>query len=229
MWSALMCFPQVAVLASHIAFHGLRNDEIALASELRIGIVILGAELLSDEIDAHVLEQTEQTVILNTRHLDDLRNAVTQPTRVKGAEELTISEGQDWRMVGAVQVLVPIAVAARTWGRTSVNPRDDGGTEHDVWCVAMVEGTGKASNVRDDTSTHYQHRLISRDTGRLQVDENPFHVVDVLVCLATTVDELLQLNPICLEVVTQSRAVVFLHLVVDDGHRPTEGLVDMVQ
>merc|ERR1719491_1518995 len=99
----------------------------------------------------------------------------------------------------------------------------------DVWCVAMVEGTSKASNVRDDASTHHQHRLISRDTRRFQVNENSFHIVDVLVRLTTTVDELLKRDPVGLEVVIQSRAVVLLYLVIDDGHGPTEGLVDMVQ
>ena len=55
----------------------------------------------------------------------------------------------------------------------------------------MVKGTVEPPNVRNDTSAHHQHRLVPRDTGGLEVNNNFLHVVDVLVRLVNTVDELM--------------------------------------
>ena len=99
--SALVGLPKVAVFGTDVALHGLAHDEVTDVLELGIvHAVTLCAKLCLHRPDAVLLKQLEETQVLHHRHLNDLRDAVAEPPRVKGLPEAAVRDGQHRRMVG---------------------------------------------------------------------------------------------------------------------------------
>ena len=115
MWSALVSLPKISILGSDVRLHGLADDLIAKVLELLIVVASLCSELGPDELGASLLDQLEEWVVLDASHLDDLSNTVTDPSLMEGLPEESVCEGKDWRMVGTVQILEAVTIAAGTW------------------------------------------------------------------------------------------------------------------
>ena len=224
--AALMGLPKVAVLGSNITLHGLADDQVAKLLELGVGVT-LGTELGADESGASLLNELEEGQVLDASHLDDLGDTVANPALVESSPEAAVGQSEHGRMVGTVKVLEAVAIAAGSGRRASIDTGDDGGAEHNVGGVSVVEGSSEATDVSDDTATHDKDGLVSGNLVVLQLDEDLFHVLDILVDLVATVDELHELDVEVGEVSLELLAEVNDNLVVDEGDAAAKGLVDV--
>eukprot|EP00427_Karlodinium_veneficum_P045156 CAMPEP_0169260596 /NCGR_PEP_ID=MMETSP1016-20121227/42599_1 /TAXON_ID=342587 /ORGANISM="Karlodinium micrum, Strain CCMP2283" /LENGTH=58 /DNA_ID=CAMNT_0009342747 /DNA_START=82 /DNA_END=255 /DNA_ORIENTATION=+ len=58
---------------------------------------------------------------------------MTQPARMQAFPKSSVGNGEYWRMIRTIQVLVIKAVAANTRRWTSINSSHDGSAQHHVW------------------------------------------------------------------------------------------------
>ena len=111
--SALMGLPKVAILRSHVSLHCLPDDKVANVLELGvIDAVAFGPELSLHRPDTMAFQKLEQGEVFHDRHLDDLCHAMAQPSGMQSLPEASICDRQHRWVVGAVKVLVVVAVAA---------------------------------------------------------------------------------------------------------------------
>lgn len=89
----------------------------------------------------------------------------------------------------------------------------------------MVQCSGKAGNVCDDTSTDDEDWLISGNTVVLHVNKNVLNILDVLVDLIAVMDQLDERNIVGVEVVLQFFAKELLNLVIDDSNTSSKWFV----
>mmetsp|Transcript_18586 Transcript_18586/g.49936 ORF Transcript_18586/g.49936 Transcript_18586/m.49936 type:complete len:511 (-) Transcript_18586:411-1943(-) len=226
MRAALMRLPQVSVLRLHVRVHRLAHHQIALLAEVSVlGAVV--AELGVDEAGAHILKELEEGEVLHHSHLDDLRDTMAQPARVQSAEERAVRERQHGWVVGAVQVLVPEAVAASARAGASVDARDDGGAEHDVRSVAVIQRSGEPAHVGDDTSAHDQHWLVSAHALGLERLEDALDGLHPLVSLHAAEHQLRESDVVPGEVLTQAAPMQGVNVRVDNGHAASKRRVHL--
>jgi hypothetical protein len=222
----LMSLPKVAVFSADISFHGLTNDQVAKFFELGIGVA-LSAELGSDESRAGLLAELEEAEVSDASHLDDLGDTVSNPALVHGLPEATIGQSQDWRVVGTVKVLEAEAIAAGPRRRAGIDTSHDRGAEHDVRGVAVVERGSEATDVSDDTTTHDKDRFIAGNLVVLKLNQDLFHILDILVNLVSAVDQLDQLDVEVREVGLELLTVDGVHLVVNESNAAAERRVNV--
>jgi len=226
--AALVCLPQIAVLGTDVPLHRFADDEVADLLELGVSVAD-SAELGLDQPWAGFLDQFEETQVLDAGHLDDFCDPVADPAFMQRTPEPTTGECEYRRVLGALEVLEAVAVAAGARGRPRVNPGDDGGGQHDVRRVAVLECSCKPADVRDHAAAHDEHGFVARHTVVLELDQYLLHVGDVLVNLVPVVHELDALDAEVLEVRVELRTLVLDHLVAHDGHAAAQGLVQVRQ
>mmetsp|Transcript_27412 Transcript_27412/g.51331 ORF Transcript_27412/g.51331 Transcript_27412/m.51331 type:complete len:552 (+) Transcript_27412:826-2481(+) len=228
--SALVSLPKVPILRSHIALHGLTHNQVAHILELGI----IHAVAFRSELRLHcphpvLLQKLEEGQVLHHRHLDDLRNSVPQPSWMKGLPEATVRDREHRRVVGAVQVLVVVAVAAHARRRAGIDAGDNRGAEHHVWSVAGVQRCGKAGNVRDDTTADNQQGLVTPNGVLLHCHQNALHVLDALVHLVAAEHKLGELDVVAGEVIVNLCTIVLINLVIHHSHAPPQWLVHIIE
>lgn len=113
--SALMGLPKVSILRLDVRLHSLSNDSIAKVLELSIIFASLGTELGSNESGSSFLDKAEEWVVLDTSHLDDLGNTVSDPSLMKSLPEESIGEGEDWWVISSIKILEAVSIAACSW------------------------------------------------------------------------------------------------------------------
>ena len=91
----------------------------------------------------------------------------------------------------------------------------------------MVEGSGEASNIGDDTTSDDEDWLVSGDSVVLHVNEDGLNILDVLVDLVTGMDQLGKWDFVGIEIGLELFTEEGLNLVVNDGDASTKGLVDL--
>merc|ERR1719199_1303712 len=226
--SALVCLPKIAVLRSYVTLHGFADDEVADVLELSIvHAVALCTKLGLHSTSPMLLHELEEGEILHHCHLDDLGNAVSQPSRMKSPPEATVCDGQHRRVVRTIEILVVKAVAADTRRWPSINARNDGGAQHHVRRVPRIQGGGKTCDVCNHTTTNHQERLMSTNSVLFHGNKNPLNVLNALVHFVATENELGELNVVGGEVVVNVSTVILINLVINHGNAAAKRLVDI--
>mmetsp|Transcript_92960 Transcript_92960/g.212713 ORF Transcript_92960/g.212713 Transcript_92960/m.212713 type:complete len:395 (-) Transcript_92960:603-1787(-) len=225
---ALVRLPQVAVLTFHVSLHGLSDDSIAHLAKFRV-FRARGAKLRRDQSAAGLLQELKQRQVLHHSHLDDLSDSVPHPALLQCVEESSISQRQNWRVIRAIQILVPKAIAARARRGASVDPRYNRRAQHHVRCVPVIQGSRKPSHIRDHATSDNQHGLIAGHRVHLQVLQDLFHGRDVLVSFHSTVHQLGQLHTVVREVLAQILTPLFVHKLVHNGDAFANRLVHLAQ
>jgi hypothetical protein len=192
-------------------------------------ITSFSTKLGSDEPGACLLNQLEKRVVLDASHLDDLGDTVADPSFMECLPEISIGDCKDWWMICTIKVLETVAITAGSWRRSGIDSSDDRSAEHNIGSVPMIEGSGKASDVSDDTTTNNENWFISRNTIVLHVDENFLNIFDVFVDFVTFVDQLDQRNAVGIEVSLKFLTKEVVYLIVNDSDASSEGLVIFCQ
>lgn len=221
-WSALMGLPKVSIFRSDVTFHGLSNDVIAEILEVSIIVATLSTEFGSNKSWSSLLDKLEKRFVLDASHLDDLGDSVSDPTLVERFPEVSIGQGEDWWMIGTVEVLETETIAAGSWGRTGINTSNNRGTEHDVRSVSMVKCSSKTSGIGNDTTSHDEDWLVSSDSIVLEINKNLLNTSDILIDFVTSVNKLDDLDVVGLEVLIESLSIDLLDFVIDDGNASSE-------
>jgi len=140
MRAALVSLPQIAILGAHVSIHGFAHNEVTLVLESTVGKRIAHcSELGFDKLGPPLLQKCEEGAVFNDGHLDDLGNAMAEPSAMERPPQATVCYGENWRMVGAIKVLVVKAIAAGPWRWAGIDTRDDRSTQHDVRCVPRIQ------------------------------------------------------------------------------------------
>ena len=147
---------------------------------------------------------------------------MSNPALMESFPEVSISEGKDWWVIGTIEVLESETIRAGSWGRTSINTSDDGSTEHNVWGVSVVEGSGETSGIGNDTTSNNKDWLVSGNSIVLKINKNLLDSSDIFINLVTSVNELDALNLVGIEVVLEFLSIDLLDFVVDDGNTSSE-------
>jgi hypothetical protein len=184
MGSALVCFPQIAVLRSHISLHGFADNEVAHILELSVVYrITLCPKLSPHSPRTMLLHEFEERQILHNCHLDNFCNAMAQPSRVERLPEAPVSDCKHRWMVRSIEILIVKAITADTRGWARIDARDDGSAKHHVRGVPRVQRCGKTSNVCNHATTYNQQGLIATHTMVFHGNQDPLDICEVLVYL----------------------------------------------
>mmetsp|Transcript_49786 Transcript_49786/g.56329 ORF Transcript_49786/g.56329 Transcript_49786/m.56329 type:complete len:240 (+) Transcript_49786:108-827(+) len=229
MRSTLVRLPKISILRPHVRFHGPSDNCVAKVLKVLVVFASHGTKLGLDQFRSCFLEHLEQRKIFHTGHFDDLPDAVTYPTFVKRFPKVPVGKCQYGRMVDTVQIFVAVPVAAGAWGRACVDSGYDGGTQHNVRCVPVVQARRETTNVGDYSTTDDENRFISRHTVLLHFEKNLFHVLHVLVYLVSGVYQFDELDVIRRKILRNLFAEITFYFIVDDGYTSPQRTVDFCQ
>lgn len=188
-WSALMTFPKVAVFRLNVTIQSTCDDEVTCGLELLV-LWACSSEHSFDQAVASFLHQLEQNAVLDDSHLDDFSKPVSKPASLEGLEELPVRDGHNWRVERAEQVLVAVAITARSGRRACIDATNNRSAEHDVRGSSVIKAASKSCKVGNHTTTNYENWFISLCSVTLVVFENFLHTADVLVSFMCSVDKL---------------------------------------
>lgn len=93
----------------------------------------------------------------------------------------------------------------------------------------MIQSSGEASNISDDTATDDEDWLVSGNTVVLHVEKDVLNILHVLVDLITWMDQLGKWDLIVIEVFLQFFTEECLNLVIDESNASSERLVNFIE
>lgn len=221
-WSALMGLPKVSIFRSDVTLHGFSDNVVAEILEFNIIINTLCTEFGSNKLWTSLLNKLEERFVLDAGHLNDLGDSVSDPTLVEGFPEVSIGKGEDWWVIGTVEVLETESIAAGSWRRTGIDSSDDRGTKHDVRSVSMIKSSSKSCGISDDTTTHDEDWLVSSNSVVLEINKDLLYTSDILIDFITSVNKLDKLDVVGIEVLLESSSIDLLDLVINDGNASSE-------
>ena len=154
---------------------------------------------------------------------------MSNPSLVKSLPEESISEGEDWWVISSIEVLEAVSIAAGSWGRSSIDTSDDGSTKHDIRGVSVIEGSGKSSNISNDSTTDDEYWFVSGNTVVLQVNQNVLNVSNIFIDFISAMDQHDKRDIVGREIFVEGITEELLNFVVNNSDTSTEWLVDLSQ